>query len=193
MLRATILFICVACASAFAHPAFAPAPVVARSSAMRTRGLKMVSLTPDDLVFNQSLPENVRRFIYESKIEKLELENQLAIEKSSLENQLAIEKSSLENQLAIEKLENQLAIEKLKSSLENQLAIEKLKSSNESRALENQLAIEKLKSSEIATSLNNYLASTGAMSPRAIIGAYLFVSNHFNTLFLIIASQVLER
>ena len=65
------------------------------SSAKRTRDLKMVSLTPDELIFNQSLPEDVRRYIYE--LEKEKLEKELAKEKLklSLETDLEREKSKL--------------------------------------------------------------------------------------------------
>ena len=159
MIRALTFFILTSWASAFA-----PAPVVARYSAMRTLCLEMVSVSNGDWVFNQNVPEELRKYF------------------SELEKQLLTEK--LKSSEATRDLEKELLTEKLKSS--EQLLTEKLKSSEATRELEKELLTEKLKSSEatrelekelseVTTSLKNYVTSSSLMGPRAIIGAFLFV------------------
>jgi hypothetical protein len=91
MIRALTFFILTSWASAFA-----PAPVVARYSAMRTLCLEMVSVSNGDWVFNQNVPEELRQYF------------------SELEKELLTEK--LKSSEATRELEKELLTEKLKSS-----------------------------------------------------------------------------
>jgi hypothetical protein len=170
MIRALTFFILTSWASAFA-----PAPVVARYSAMRTLCLEMVSVSNGDWVFNQNVPEELRKYF--SELEKQLLTEKLKSSEATrdLEKELLTEKLKSSEQLLTEKLKSseQLLTEKLKSSeatreLEKELLTEKLKSSEATRELEKEL-------SEVTTSLKNYVTSSSLMGPRAIIGAFLFV------------------
>ena len=94
--------------------AFAPAPAVARYSAMRTLCLDMVSVSNSDWVFNQNIPEELRKY-------SSELETQLLTEKiksSEVARELLMEKLKSSEQLNTEKVKSfeQLLTEKRKSS-----------------------------------------------------------------------------